>query len=91
MVNVPRFCSADSLVIRGIWKSSIMSPNVVLVSHRRRQDAGSGHGPDLGAAQKLLLLLRVQLDDELLLHRRGDLTPLRLAQNLGRERLVVGL
>ena len=23
MVNVPRFCSADSLVIRGIWKSSM--------------------------------------------------------------------
>src|ERR1700722_9378269 len=38
-----------------------------------------------------VLLLRVQLDDELLLHRRGDLASLRLAQHLGRQRLVVGL
>jgi hypothetical protein len=37
------------------------------------------------------VLLRVQLDDELLLHRRRDLTTVRLAQHLGGERVVVGL
>src|SRR4051812_21576534 len=36
-------------------------------------------------------LLRVQLDDELLLHRRGDLATLGLAQHLRRQRVVVGL
>src|SRR3954466_188817 len=36
-------------------------------------------------------LLRVQLDDELLLHRRGDLATLGLAQHLRGERVVVGL
>src|SRR3954470_7988130 len=36
-------------------------------------------------------LLRVQLDDELFLDRCGDLPPLRLAQHLCGERIVVGL
>src|SRR5271167_4565458 len=92
MVNVPRFCSTDSLVIRGIWKSSIR----VLTSFWCRTgvdgDVGSGSAAassDRGAGE--VRLLRVQLDDELLLHRRGDLASLRLAQYLGRERLVVGL
>src|SRR6185312_12884230 len=44
-----------------------------------------------GAPARGKRLLRVQLDDELLLHRRGHLSPLRLAQHLGRERLMVGL
>ena len=37
------------------------------------------------------VLLRVQLDDELLLDRRGDLRALGQAQHLGGERVVVGL
>src|SRR5829696_3316632 len=36
-------------------------------------------------------LLRVKLDDELLLNRRGDLGPLWEAENLGRQAVVVGL
>src|ERR1700722_6222002 len=36
-------------------------------------------------------LLGVQLDDQLLLHRRGDLPPLRLAEHLRRQPVVVGL
>src|SRR5829696_9450088 len=36
-------------------------------------------------------LLGVQLDDELLLHGRRDLTTVRLAQHLGGERVMVGL
>src|SRR5438270_7868709 len=44
-----------------------------------------------GVSAGKIRLLRVQLDDELLLHRCGDLAPLRLAQHLGRERLVIGL
>src|SRR5258708_34417060 len=45
--------------------------------------------PQEAAAGKRLL--RVQLDDELLSHRRSHLAALRLAQHLGRKRLVVGL
>src|ERR1044072_2260021 len=36
-------------------------------------------------------LLRVELDDQLLQHRRRDLAPLRSAQHLRRQRVVVGL
>ena len=36
-------------------------------------------------------LLRVKLDDQLLLHRGGDLSPLGLAEHLRRKRVVVGL
>src|SRR5271154_701784 len=68
------------------------SPNVVLVSHRRHAGAGSeAPPPGWATARAKVLLLRVQLDDELLLHRRSDLAPLRLAQHLGRQRLVIGL
>src|SRR5829696_5129712 len=35
-------------------------------------------------------LLRVELDDELLEHGGGDLAPLRLAQHLRRQRVVIG-
>src|SRR3712207_6373042 len=61
--------------MRGIWKSSI------------------GGDPGLWGLRSLARtgLLRVKLDDELLLHRGGDLPPLGLAQHLRRERVVVGL
>ena len=44
-----------------------------------------------GRAAGFGLLLRVELDDELLLHRRGDLLPLRVAKHLRREPVVIGL
>ena len=37
------------------------------------------------------LLLRIELDDELLLHRRRNLVALRLAQHLRGEPVVIGL
>ena len=43
------------------------------------------------ARPEKLSLLRVQLNDELFLHGGGDLSPLRLAQHLGSERIVIGL
>src|SRR5260370_5052883 len=52
-------------------------------AHKRRRLCGRRLG--------MSLVLRVQLDDELLLHRGGNLAPLRLAQLLGRQRLVIGL
>src|ERR1039457_5602453 len=92
MVKVPRFCSTDSLVIRGIWKSSIRvltscwCETGALRERRLLRAVTPKEAPARGKR-----LLRVQLDDELLLHRRGHLSALRLAQHLGRERLVVGL
>ena len=41
--------------------------------------------------EALKVLLGVQLDDELLLHRGRDLAALRLAQHLCGERVMVGL
>ena len=55
------------------------------VTRRRAQTAA----PRVVEAR--LKLLGVQLDDELLLHRRRDLATLGLAQHLGGERIVVGL
>src|SRR5580658_9536652 len=43
------------------------------------------------AQLKLQSLLRVQLDDELLFDRCGDLAPLRLPQHLRGERVVIRL
>src|SRR3712207_1777610 len=64
--------------MRGIWKSSIgEGASWLSVS----TPAGAGARVSLG----------VELDDELLLHGRGDLPPLRLAEHLRRERVVVGL
>src|ERR1700693_3147489 len=71
IVNVPRFCSTDSLVIRGIWKSSMRVltsswSSAGLLWHA----AGSClRGPASLGPRAVVLLLRVQLDDELLLHR----------------------
>ena len=56
---------------------------VVFVSPGRRPRAGGEDG--------VSGLLGVELDDELLLHRRGDLPPLRLAQHLRGEAVVIGL
>ena len=50
----------------------------------RRRLRGQGGGEGYG-------LLRVELHDELLLHRRGDLRALGLAQHLRGQLIVVGL
>src|SRR5690348_4811838 len=84
MTNEPRLSSTDSLVMRGIWKSSI--GRVLTSCHTRPARTASGRGLECG-----WWLLRVQLDDELLLHGGGDLAALRLAQDLRRQRIVVGL
>src|SRR3954447_19756351 len=84
MITASRFSPRLSIFICGVWRSSI------------------GGGPDCrvpvaaapGRARRSKLgvaLLGVELDDELLLHRRGDLPPLRPTQHLGREAVVVGL
>src|SRR5215207_2962830 len=83
IVNEPRFSSTVSLVIRGTWKSSI------------RVLAGL-FGPCARAGQrtgrvKSELLLRVQLDDQLLLDGSSDLAALGTAQDLRGERVVVRL
>src|SRR5688572_3672010 len=77
MTNEPRLSSTDSPVMRGIWKSSI-----------REECPSCRDAPQPG---RRVWSLRVELDDELLLHGRGDLTPLRLAEHLRRERIVIGL
>ena len=88
-----RGCSSTvSLVMRGIWKSSIEGPDL-----RRGPGAGGERRPSRGAAcgregaRVESGLLGVQLDDELLLHRRRDLAALGLAQHLRGQRVVVGL
>ena len=65
-------------------------PNVVgfLPPPRRPSASRAALSED---ARPKLGLLRVQLDDQLLLHRRGDLPPLGLAEHLRRERVVIGL
>src|SRR3954468_24478138 len=84
MVNEPRLSSTCSEVIRGIWKSSIGVLTVV----SRAPRGGMGR---CAARSGVSSLLGVQLDDELLLHRRRDLATLGLAQHLGGERVMVGL
>src|SRR5919197_2328356 len=71
--------------MRGIWKSSIGEVLTVVSSAPRVREGVRG------ALRGVFWLLRVQLDDELLLHGRRDLTALGLAQHLGGERVVVGL
>src|SRR5919197_541432 len=71
--------------MRGIWKSSIGEVLTVVSSAPRVREGVRG------ALRGVFWLLRVQLDDELLLHWRRDLTALGLAQHLGGERVVVGL
>src|SRR4051794_4979654 len=72
--------------MRGIWKSSI-GEVLTVVSTAPRQLRACGRRASGGTD----LLLGVQLDDELFLHRRRDLTTLGLAQHLGGERVMVGL
>src|SRR6185312_10432746 len=87
MANEPRFSSTCSEVIRGIWKSSIGVLTVVSLRATRRERRRRA----LRCVWVRVLLLRVQLDDELLLDRRRDLPTLGLAQHLGGERVVVRL
>src|SRR2546430_13421345 len=89
MVNEPRLSSTDSLEIRGTWKSSIR----VLTSWvpAAAQAASGAALMPQGRATESFHLLRIQLDDQLLLHRCGDLAPFGLAEHLRRERVVVGL
>src|SRR3954463_5456086 len=67
------------------------------VEHQGPNVVGGWSGPGAGTAGELgpghweRRLLRVQLDDELLLHGRRDLATLGLAQHLRRQRVVVGL
>src|SRR3954451_8569356 len=93
-VNEPRFSSTDSAVIRGIWKSSIR----VLVScgwcgalRGRRGSETARYGEDSRRPSMASGLLRIQLDDQLLLHRRGDLRALGLAEHLRRQGVVIRL
>src|SRR3954451_17739484 len=87
MVNVPRLSSTLSLVIRGIWKSSIR----VLVFRCSWAGAYTPAGAPRRAPRGKTGLLGVQLDDQLLLHGRGHLAALGLAQDLGRQGVVIGL
>src|SRR3954463_9535085 len=81
MVNEPRLSSTCSAEIWGVWNSSIAS----FVSGAQRSAAGGGAG------RRVSVLLRVELDDELLLHRRVDLRTLGVAQHLRRKSVVIGL
>src|SRR3954451_3245827 len=81
MVNEPRLSSPVSAEIWGVWNSSIAS----FVSGAQRSAAGGGAG------RRVSVLLRVELDDELFLHRRVDLRTLGMAQHLRRKSVVIGL
>src|SRR3954469_1359192 len=81
MVNEPRLSSTCSAEIWGVWNSSIAS----FVSGAQRSAAGAGAG------RRMSVLLRVELDDELFLHRRVDLRTLGMAQHLRRKSIVIGL
>src|SRR3954463_14831151 len=81
MVNEPRLSSTCSAEIWGVWNSSIAS----FVSGAQRSAAGGGAG------RRVSVLLRVELDDELLLDRRVDLRTLGVAQHLRRKSVVIGL
>src|SRR3954469_12376974 len=81
MVNEPRLSSTCSAEIWGVWNSSI----ACFVSGAQRSAAGGGAG------RRVSVLLRVELDDELLLDRRVDLRTLGVAQHLRRKSVVIGL
>src|SRR3954454_17547620 len=83
--NEPRFSSTDSLVMRGIWKSSTWRVLVL------RGGPGRRGGVAREVSRRSARLLGVQLDDELLLDRRGDLAPVRLAEHLGGQPIEVRL
>src|SRR3954453_14877671 len=88
MTNEPGCSSTVSEVMRGIWKSSIGG---VLTVVRWGLDPGGGRARAPRRRSGGWSLLRVELDDEVFLHRRRDLATLGLAQHLRRERVVVGL
>src|ERR1700755_591888 len=75
MVKLPRRSSTFSAVMRGTWKSVVMSSLRCFLSELRVWPG----------------LLGVQLDDQLLLDRRRDLTALGVAQDLGGQGVMVGL
>src|SRR5688500_53258 len=76
MTKSPRSSLTSSWTIFGIWKSiTRVATDVVL----------SPSGPGVPG------LLRVELDDELLLDRRVDLRTVRQLQNFAAEVVVVGL
>src|SRR5512132_2169916 len=90
MANEPRLSSTCSEVMRGIWKSSIGGPDCRFTARRAKRGAAAARFGCVGFGPAVFLL-RVQLDDELLLHRRRDLTTLGPAQHLGGERVMVRL
>src|SRR4051812_14453457 len=78
--------------MRGIWKSI----RLVRVAKAILSCLLSGRGTPRpygleGGEPPGFLLFRVELDDERFLHGRVDLGPLREAQHLAREALVIGL
>src|SRR4051812_2830943 len=73
--------------MRGIWKSSIGGGPDCRVTDAAREAGRRWARGALGVSG----VLGGQLDDELLLHRRRDLTALGLAQHPGGERVMVGL
>src|SRR3954454_9458836 len=79
--------------MRGIWKSSIGVLTVGCSDPALARRRGSVHAPRATCprARFQKVLLGVQLNDELLLHRGRDLATLRLAEHLGGERVMVGL
>src|SRR3954468_2147268 len=101
MMNDPRFSSTDSPVMRGIWKSSmgVLIPWWVSRRRRGRRAPGLRAGGRAGwvgpvrpdPCARSSVLLGVQLDDQLLLHGRRDLTTLGLAEHLRRQAVVIGL
>ena len=76
-MKVPWLSSTFSAVILGIWKSSMSGSS---------DSVGSPTGPLRARPDgRAAVLLRIQLDDELLLHRRVDLLRSGQAQHLRRE------
>src|SRR5439155_7027934 len=78
ITNTPRCSSTSSWTIFGIWNS------IKLVRIAKALPFGR-------AAESSPRLLRVELDDQLLLHRRVDLGPLGQLEDLAGEAVVVGL
>src|SRR3954464_915031 len=82
IVNVPRLSSTFSAEIWGVWNSSM---GFLRVGGPPPGDPRNAVGRAAG------VLLRVELDDELLLHRRVDLRTLGVAQHLRRQSVVIRL
>src|SRR3954452_13691195 len=82
IVNEPRLSSTFSAEIWGVWNSSM---GFLRVGSQPPGDPRNAVGRPAGG------VLRVTLDDELLLHRRVDLRPLGVAQHLRRKSVVIRL